>query len=154
MAIYTTSDFSCTRSASDFVCHSKWISSVVEFFTNSFFPTTVPTAAAKLYTGRAFRSGKSFTIHNLIVRGACFGSFLIATAKTHNKDLTASGLGRQTQLQYKSIVKKVNELLNTFEQHRLKTNNTFNMGLSNSKGAKITLWGKRIQSTYLFQSNT
>lgn len=50
--------------------------------------------------------------------------FLQATAKTHNKDLTASELGRQTKLQYKSTVKKVNELLNTSKQHRLKANNT------------------------------
>jgi len=42
--------------------------------------------------------------------------FFLATAKTHNKDVIASELQRQTQLLYKSTV-KVNELLNTFKQH-------------------------------------
>lgn len=72
------------------------------------------------------------------VRGGCLGFLPSGNCQTHNKDLTASGLRRQT-LQYTSTVKKGNELLNTFKQHRLKANNTFNTGLSNSKGTKTTL---------------
>lgn len=122
---------------------------MIDFCTNSFFfillsPEIQCNTILTSHAFRVFVSNASGVVRDspFIIEG-CEGGvalfFFLATAKTHNKDLTASELQRQTQLQYKCTVKKVNELLNTFKQHTLKVNAAFNMGLSNSKGTKITL---------------